>query len=339
MKPVIGITMGDAAGIGPELILKTLNDKKAYKECKPVVIGNYNLLNKLYIELRKKGLVASLNLIMIDSITKLKTSLNLSYPNILIYDDFRLNFEYMKIGQVNKECGKASILYLNKVVDLINRGIIDGTCSAPVNKEAINLAGYHYNGQTEFFTEITGAKKVVPLIIIDNIRIFQLTAHISLKQMLLSLNSEEIFKIILFADDSLRKIGIPAPRISIAGINPHAGENGLIGTEEIELFKPAIDRAKSEDININGPFPADSLFLRVKNGEFDCIITIYHDQATIAMKLLGIPITMTLGLPFIRTSVGHGTAYDLAGLYIADESIFKKSLKICAESIKKQIKI
>jgi 4-phospho-D-threonate 3-dehydrogenase / 4-phospho-D-erythronate 3-dehydrogenase len=335
MKPVIGITMGDAAGVGPELILKTLSDKEVYNECMPVVIGNYDLLNKLYIELRRRNIVADLNLIMIDSIAKLKSNLNSNYPNILIYDDFKLNFENIKMGQVNKECGKASILYLSKVVDLIARGLVDGTCSAPVNKEAINLAGYHYNGQTEFFTEITGAKKVVPLIIIGNIRMFQLTAHISLKQVLSSLNSSRIFETIVFADASLKKIGIRTPKISIAGINPHAGENGLLGTEEIEIFKPAIDQAKNKGININGPFPADSLFLRVKNGEFDCIITIYHDQATIAMKLLGIPITMTLGLPFIRTSVGHGTAYDIAGLYIADESIFKKSLIVCAESIKK----
>ena len=335
MKPVIGITMGDAAGVGPELILKTLSDKEVYNECMPVVIGNYDWLNKLYIELRRKNIVADLNLIMIDSCVKLKSNLNSNYPNILIYDDFKLNFENIKIGQVNKECGKASILYLSKVVDLIGRGLVDGTCSAPVNKEAINLAGYHYNGQTEYFTEITGAAKVVPLIIIDNIRMFQLTAHMPLKQVLSSLNSSQIFETIVFADASLKKIGIRTPKVSIAGINPHAGENGLLGTEEIEIFKPAIDQAKNKGININGPFPADSLFLRVKNGEFDCIITIYHDQATIAMKLLGIPTTMSLGLPFIRTSVGHGTAYDIAGLYIADESIFKKSLIVCAESIKK----
>ena len=335
MKPVIGITMGDAAGVGPELILKTLSDREVYNECMPVVIGNYDWLNKLYVELRKKNIVADLNLTMIDSIAKLKSNLNSNYPDILIYDDFKLNFENIKIGQVNKECGKASILYLSKVVDLIGRGLVDGTCSAPVNKEAINMAGYHYNGQTEYFTEITGAKKVVPLIIIDNIRMFQLTAHMPLKQVLSSLNSSQIFEIIVFADASLKKIGIRTPRISIAGINPHAGENGLLGTEEIEIFKPAIDQAKNKGININGPFPADSLFLRVKNGEFDCIITIYHDQATIAMKLLGIPITMSLGLPFIRTSVGQGTAYDIAGLYIADESVFKKSLIVCAESIKK----
>jgi 4-hydroxythreonine-4-phosphate dehydrogenase len=335
VKPVIGITMGDAAGVGPELILKTLSDKEVYSRCIPIVIGDYDWLNKLYIELHKKNIIANLNLILIDSITKLKENLNLNYPNILIYDDFKLNFENIKIGQVNKECGKASILYLSKVADLIGIGLVDGTCSAPVNKEAINLAGYHYNGQTEYFTEITGSKKVVPLIIIDNVRMFQLTAHMPLKQVLSLLNSNQIFEIIVFADNSLKKIGIQTPRISIAGVNPHAGENGLLGKEEIEIFKPAIDKAKNEGININGPFPADSLFLRVKNGEFDCIITIYHDQATIAMKLLGIPITMTLGLPFIRTSVGHGTAYDIAGLYIADESIFKKSLIVCAGSINK----
>lgn len=335
MKPVIGITMGDGAGISPELILKTLNDKEIFKKLTPVIIGNYELLNKLYFILRNKKIISDMNLVLIDSFEKLKNCIDYDYPNILIFDDFNINLSNIKIGQVNPECGKASILYLSKVVDLIRKGIIDGTCSAPANKEAINLAGYHYNGQTEYLTEITGSKKVVPLIIIDNIRMFQLTAHISLKQMLLSLNTKEIFEIIVFANESLKNIGIKIPKISIAGINPHAGENGLLGMEEIEIFKPAVEEAKRKGINVQGPLPADSLFLRVNKGEFDCIITIYHDQATIAMKLLGIPITMTLGLPFIRTSVGHGTAYDIAESYIADESIFKKSLMVCAESIKK----
>jgi 4-hydroxythreonine-4-phosphate dehydrogenase len=335
MKPIIGITMGDAAGIGPELILKTLSDSQVYNKCLPVVIGSYGWLNKLYVELHRKNKVSDLNLVLIDSAAKLKSNSSSSYPEVLIYDDFNLNFENIKVGQVNEECGKASVLYLSKVVDLIGEGLVDGTCSAPVNKEAMNMAGYHYNGQKEYFTEITGAKKVVPLIIIGNVRMFQMTAHISLKQMLSSLNSRQIFETIVFADDSLKNIGIENPRISIAGINPHAGENGLLGMEEIEVFKPAIEQAKNKGINVSGPFPADSLFLRVKDGEFDCIITIYHDQATIAMKLLGTPTTMTLGLPFIRTSVGHGTAYDIAGLHIADESVFKKSLIVCAESIKK----
>jgi 4-hydroxythreonine-4-phosphate dehydrogenase len=335
MKPVIGITMGDAAGISPELILKTLNDKEVFNKCIPVVIGNYELLNKLYFILRGKKIISDMNLVLVDSYEKLKACINSGNSDIPVFDDFDIDLSDIKIGRVNPVCGKASILYISKVADLIGEGIIDGTCSAPSNKEAINLSGYHFNGQTEYLAEITSSKKVVPLIIIDNIRMFQMTAHISLKQMLSSLNTKDIFEIIVFADESLKNIGIKAPKISIAGINPHAGENGLLGTEEIEIFKPAIEKAKNKGININGPFPADSLFLRVKDGEFDCIITIYHDQATIAMKLLGIPVTMTLGLPFIRTSVGHGTAYDIAGQYIADETVFKKSLMVCAESIKK----
>ncbi len=335
MKSVIGITMGDAAGISPELILKTLSDKKIFDICIPVIIGDFIVLKKTSSRLRNKKLIDDLSLIIVDSISELKMQLRLSYPSILVYDDFKLNLKNIEIGEVNKECGKAAILYLSKVVDLIKNGVIDGTCSAPVNKEAINLAGYHYNGQTEYLAEITNSTTIVPLIIINGIRIFQLTSHISLRDMLSSLDSKKIYNIIEFANISLKKIGISSPRISIAGINPHAGENGLLGREEIEIFKPAIDKAKKDGINIYGPFPADSLFLRARNGEFDCIVAIYHDQATIAMKLLGIPVTMTLGLPFIRTSVGHGTAYDIAGKDIADESIFKKSLKICAESINK----
>ncbi len=333
MKPVIGITMGDAAGIGPELILKTLNDREIYNICIPVIIGDFKILKKVNDRLSSKKLIDDLNLILVDSVSELEKHLGLIHPNVLLYDDFKLSLENIEIGKVNKECGKASILYLRKVTELINSRIIDGTCSAPANKEAINLAGYHYNGQTEYFAEITNTKVVVPLIIIDEIRIFQLTAHISLRNMLSTLNSEKIYDIIQFADISLKNIGISSPRVSIAGINPHAGENGLLGKEEIEIFKPAVDKAREMGINISGPLPADSLFPRARNGEFDCIITIYHDQATIAMKLLGIPVTMTLGLPFIRTSVGHGTAYDIAGMDIADESVFKKSLKICAESI------
>ncbi|MHB1276084.1 MAG: PdxA family dehydrogenase [Candidatus Humimicrobiaceae bacterium] len=335
MKPVIGITMGDAAGIGPELILKTLNEREIFDICIPIIIGNFVVLKKTNDRLKSRKLINDLNLVLCDSVSELKKQLELGYPFILVYDDFKLNLENIEIGKINKECGKGAILYLSKVIELIKSGIIDGTCSAPVNKEAINLAGYHYNGQTEYFAEITNTKVVVPLIIINEIRIFQLTAHISLRDMLSSLNSEKIYNIIIFADKSLKKIGIPYPRVSIAGVNPHAGENGLLGKEEIEIFKPAVDKAKRTGINIFGPLPADSLFPRARNGEFDCIITIYHDQSTIAMKLLGIPVTMTLGLPFIRTSVGHGTAYDIAGKDIADESVFKKSLKICAESIKK----
>ena len=335
MKPVVGITMGDPAGIGPEIILKSLNDKDIFRICHPIVIGSFDILSRYHKNLEESNSIGKMNLAKVDSILQLEEYKNLSYPNIIVYDDFKIDLSKISIGSIASESGEASVLYLKKVVKLIKDGVINGTCSAPVNKEAINLAGYHYNGQTEFFKELTKSKIVIPLIIIDNIRLFQLTSHISMKEMLFSLSTNKILNFINFTNNSLKNIGIQKPKISIAGINPHAGENGLLGTEEKEIIEPAVSKAQNLGIDIHGPFPVDSLFIRVKNGEFDSVITIYHDQATIAMKLLGTPVTMTLGLPFIRTSVGHGTAYDIAGKNIADESVFKKSLKICAESINK----
>lgn len=335
MKLTIGITMGDTAGIGPEIILKSLNDKKIHDLCSPIVIGDFFTLNKVKEILLDKGLIEDLNLIKISSIHELENNVVFRYPNIFIFDDFNLNLKNIKVGRVSRECGKASILFLKKVVELIDKKVVDGTVSAPVSKEAMNLAGYNYKGQTEFFAEVTNTNKVVPLIIIGNMRIFQLTAHISLREVLSSLTKERVLEVIRFSNDSLKRMGIKKPKVSIAGLNPHAGEGGLLGTEEVEIIKPAVKEAKKEGIDVCGPYPVDSLFVRVRGGEFDCIITIYHDQATIAMKLLGIPVTMTLGLPFIRTSVGHGTAFDIAGKGIADETVFKESIITCIKAAEK----
>jgi len=335
LKLTIGITMGDTAGIGPEIILKSLNDKKIHDLCSPIVIGDFFTLNKVKEILLDKGLIEDLNLIKISSIHELENNVVFRYPNIFIFDDFNLNLKNIKVGRVSRECGKASILFLKKVVELIDKKVVDGTVSAPVSKEAMNLAGYNYKGQTEFFAEVTNTNKVVPLIIIGNMRIFQLTAHISLREVLSSLTKERVLEVIRFSNDSLKRMGIKKPKVSIAGLNPHAGEGGLLGTEEVEIIKPAVKEAKKEGIDVCGPYPVDSLFVRVRGGEFDCIITIYHDQATIAMKLLGIPVTMTLGLPFIRTSVGHGTAFDIAGKGIADETVFKESIITCIKAAEK----
>lgn len=331
MKPYIGITMGDAAGIGPEIILKSL-DENLYKLCNPLIIGDFETLYNQKENLEDKGKTAKLNLVKICSVSELKACLGqMHFPDFLVFDDFNLNLDEIKIGAINARCGMASILFLKKVVNLIGQKVLDGTVSAPVNKEAANLAGYKFAGQTEFLAKLTGSSEVVPLIIIGNVRIFQLTAHISMRKFLDSLTKEMVLNIIRYSYKSLKEIGIGNPKISIAGLNPHAGENGLLGNEEIEILKPAVDSAKKEGIDVYGPFPVDSLFLRVKSGDFDCIITLYHDQATIAMKLLGTPVTLTLGLPFIRTSVGHGTAFNIAGKGIADGSAFKKSIITCAK--------
>lgn len=336
MKPRIGITMGDVAGIGPEIILKSFN-KDLYKNCNPLIIGDFETLNKLNQKLKNNNKIEEFNIIKVSSMSQIDNyQTNNFFPNIFVFDDFNLNLRNIKMGQVNALYGKASILFIEKVVKLIQNKILDGTVSAPTNKQSMNLAGYYFNGQTEYFANLTNTKEVYPLILIDDMVILQFTTHISMRDFLKSLTFEKVINVIRFADKSLKSIGYKDPKISIAGLNPHAGEHGLFGNEEIEIIYPAVDFLRKEGIKIFGPFPVDSLFIKLKDGEFDCIITLYHDQATIAMKLLGNPITLTLGLPFVRTSVGHGTAFDIAGKGKADASIFKQAIIKCSEFIRKK---
>jgi len=326
-RPIIAITMGDPAGIGPEIIIKTLSDASFYVKSKPVVIGVSEYLNK------------ALKIIDFRLLTSPISNLNDARFKFGIIDVLEINnsiYGGVKPGEVSEKGGAASVEAIKIAVDLILKGQAHAIVSAPANKESMKLAGCKFPGQTELLADLTGAKSVTTLIMISNVRIFQVTTHVSLKRAVEMINKTKVLETIKFADRCLKEMGIEAPRISIAGLNPHAGENGLFGDEEIREIAPAIKEAKKLGIAAFGPFPCDSLFIRNRDGEFDAICTMYHDQATIAMKLLGTSSTMAVGLPIIRTSVGHGTAFDIAYKGMADASAFKEALSTAISAANKR---
>ena len=327
-RPIIAITMGDPAGIGPEIIIKALSDPDFYIRSRPIVIGISKYLNQA-----KEVIKSKLKISSVSNIGEAK--FEFGTVDLLELEDGQYN-EIIP-GQLNEKAGKASIEAIKKAVDLILNGFAHATVSAPANKESMKLAGCKFSGQAELLAYLTGAKSVTTLIMIGNVRIFQVTTHVSLKRAIEMINKIKVLETIEFADRCLKEMGIKSPRISVAGLNPHAGENGLFGDEEVRVIVPAIKEAKKLKIGTFGPFPCDSLFIRNRNGEFDAICTMYHDQATIAMKLLGKPSTMTFGLPIIRTSVGHGTAFDIAYKGIADASVFKEALSTAISVAKKKI--
>jgi 4-hydroxythreonine-4-phosphate dehydrogenase len=326
-RPIIAITMGDPAGIGPEIIMKALSDPDFYNRSKPIVIGISKYLNQA-----KEIIGSKLKVTSISDIGE--AQFKFGVVDVLELEDDQYND--ILPGQLNEKAGKASIEAIKKAVDLVLNEFAHATVSAPANKESMKLAGCKFPGQTELLADLTGAKSVTTLIMIGNVRIFQVTAHVSLKRAIEMINKTKVLETIQFADMCLKEMGIESPRISIAGLNPHAGENGLFGDEEIREIVPAVEEAKKLGIAAFGPFPCDSLFIRNRDGEFDAICTMYHDQATIAMKLLGTPSTMVVGLPIIRTSVGHGTAFDIAYKGMADASVFKQALNTAISAAKKR---
>ena len=326
-RPIIAITMGDPAGIGPEIIIKALSDPDFYDRSRPVVIGIPKYLNQA-----KEVINSKLKITNISDIGEARFEFG-SIDVLKLEDD---QYNGILPGQLNEKAGKASIEAIKKAVDLILNGFAHATVSAPANKESMKLAGCKFPGQTELLADLTGAKSVTTLIMIGNVRIFQVTTHVSLKRAIEMINKTRVLETIQFADRCLKEMGVESPRISIAGLNPHAGENGLFGDEEVREIAPAIEEAKKLGIAAFGPFPCDSLFVRNRDGEFDAICTMYHDQASIAMKLLGTPSTMAVGLPIIRTSVGHGTAFDIAYKGMADASVFKQALNTAISAAKKK---
>jgi len=317
--PIVGITMGDPSGIGPEIIIKVLNNSIIYKRCKPVIIGSYDVVKKMakIVKCKKK-------------IVKLISFKDLSwdYKKISVIDLNNVDIDSHKFGILKPKYGTAAIEYIQKAFELINDGTIDATCSAPVNKEAMRLAGYKYAGQTELFGDLAKSKRFGLLIIAGPVKIFYVTNHVPLKNACEMIKKERVLDKIHLFNDALMELREERRRIFVSALNPHAGDGGALGTEEIDEIIPAIELAKAEGIWVEGPIPSDSMWVRVKNGESNAVLGMYHDQCNIAQKLLGfgVGITYEVGLPFVRTSVMHGTAFDIAGKGIADESTLTEAV-------------
>ncbi|THG89463.1 4-hydroxythreonine-4-phosphate dehydrogenase [Alkalihalobacillus alcalophilus ATCC 27647 = CGMCC 1.3604] len=314
-KPIIGITMGDAAGIGPEIIVKALNHEEVYNKCRPVVIGDAKILEKVQpiVEL-------DLEIHRVSAPEEAK----FEHGTIDVIDLDIVPFD-LPFGEVSAVAGDAAYQYLAKSVELAKEKRIDSICTAPLNKEALHKGGHLYPGHTEILAKLTDTEDFSMMLTTPNLKVIHLTTHMGLIEAIESINPERTYKVVKLAHDTLSKAGFDNPRIAVCGINPHAGENGLFGNgEEEEKLEPGIKKAQNEGMNVIGPLPADTLFFRAGRGDFDMVVACYHDQGHAPIKVMGIEdgVNITVGLKggIIRTSVDHGTAFDIAGKNIAAET-------------------
>jgi 4-hydroxythreonine-4-phosphate dehydrogenase len=323
-KPLLGMTMGDPAGIGPEVIVKALARPGVRRLCRPLVIGSMEVLAKT-----SRRLKAPIKLCRV-------SAEDLSGPagSIPVLDPLTQPLSDVPLGRVSKETGEAQARYVKEAVRLALAGSVAGIVTAPINKEAINLAGYRYPGHTELLAELTGAKEVGMMIVGGPLRFMFTTTHVAMRDLASSLTIDRVERAIRLCHQGLTRLfRIDRPRIAVAALNPHAGEGGLFGREEIEVIAPAIARAEALGYPARGPFPADTLIAQAAGGKYDAVVAMYHDQGLIALKLaaFGKSVNTTVGLPIIRTSVDHGTAYDIAGRGIADEGSLIEAIRLAAQ--------
>lgn len=325
-RPVIAITMGDAAGIGPEITLKALSDTNLKRSFRPVIIGDGAVLRKTAIDLGLR----------FDFVEFGEESGEKSEHTEIV--DLKNLAAGIAIGEDARVTGKASAEYIEAAVKLWSEGKIDAIATAPISKKAIALGGYDYPGHTEFLAELTSTREFAMSFFAEKLRVVLLSTHVSLRRAIELVKKDSLVTLIRFAHSQLSELLRKDARIAVAGLNPHASEGGMFGTEEADEITPAILECRDEhEIDVSGPFSPDTIFLRGFQGEFDAVIACYHDQATIAVKSLsfGSSVNVTLGLPLIRTSVDHGTAFDIAGKGIADASSMKAAINLAAELVRR----
>lgn len=322
-RPLIGITLGDPAGIGPEIIIGALNSPDIYKEARPLVIGETEILKRTI------------------SLIKSNTTLNLvSTPcegkyikgTIDLLDLENVDVSRFKLGEISREGGKASFEFIEKSVELAMNNKIDAIATAPINKESISAAGIPFVGHTEMYASLSKVTEPMTMFQVKNLRIFFLTRHVPLREACDLVTYEAVLGAIERADHALIRLGDKRRKLAVAGLNPHCGEHGLFGREEIDEIEPAVKKAKERGYNVEGPIPADSVFHQALCGRYDAVLSLYHDQGHIASKTLDFErtVSITLGLPFLRTSVDHGTAFDIAGKGIASSISMEEAIKWAA---------
>ena len=320
--PRIGITMGDPAGIGPEVVLKAVAEEEVRSVCIPVIIGDAQLLAHTA---RTLDLQSGYDIVRADEPFP-------EHSEPVIYHLGNIT-GFIEPGIESGAAGKAAGGYIEAAVELCAAGSIDAIATAPINKRALFLGGYSFPGHTEFFAHLTGAEEYAMAFVAGNLRIVLLSTHVPLSEAIRLVERDRVIDVINLTNRELQRWGIERPRIAVAALNPHGAEGGLFGVEEASEIMPAIDVARRDDINVQGPFSADTVFLRASRGEFDAVVACYHDQAMIPVKCLsfGEAVNVTLGLPFIRTSVDHGTAFDIAGKGLAEHSSMVAAIKLAAE--------
>jgi 4-hydroxythreonine-4-phosphate dehydrogenase len=325
LRPILAITLGDPAGIGPEVIVKALRHADIYGDCRPLVIGDQRILQRAAAWVG--GPALTLDLVTDPAAGRYTPGV------ITLLDLANADPAAIPPGKVTASAGGAAVAYVFTACDLAMAHKVDAVVTAPLNKEAMNLAGHHFAGHTELLAERTGASKVSMLLTGPKLRVVHVSTHVSLEEAIRRVTCKRVEEVIDLAYHSCVALGIPQPRIAVAGLNPHASEGGLFGEQEAREVIPAVQAARSRGLNVSDPLPGDTVFLRAVKGEFDIVVAMYHDQGHIPMKLLAFDsgVNVSIGLPILRTSVDHGTAFDIAGTGKASEESMLAAIEVAVQ--------
>jgi len=319
--PVIAITMGDPAGIGPEIAVKALLEKSIHEICKPLIVGDAVVFDQIITLLKLP--------VKVNAISKVADA-KFEFGTIDVFDLTITDITKLQFGKIDAMCGEASFQAVKKAIELAMAKEVDATVTGPINKKSINEAGHHFAGHTEIYAHFTGTKKYAMLLVEDHINVIHVSTHVSLRQACDLVKKERILQVIELLRNGLMQLGKTNLKIGVAGLNPHAGDSGLFGTEDEEEILPAVQEAKRLGYDVEGPVPPDTMFAKAAMGAYGGVVAMYHDQGHIPFKLAGFKwnaekqqmdsvkgVNITMGLPIIRTSVDHGTAFEIAGKGIA----------------------
>lgn len=321
MRPLIAVTIGDPAGIGPEIVVRALNKAEIYKHVRPLVIGSKKILERIAQAVDNKMSFNSVNS---------PEDGRYIHGIIDVLDIDNVNPEDVPLGVISAKAGLTAYDYIKKSIELAMAKKVDGVATAPIQKEAIHQAGIPYIGHTEMFKEITRSDRAVTMFHVNKMRIFFLSRHLSLIKACQYVTYEHVLDFINDCNAAMKQLGLPNGRMALAALNPHGGEKGLCGDEEVTVLDPAVKEAQKQGLNVFGPLPADSIFRLFEFDKCDAVLSLYHDQGHIAAKVHDLlkTVSVTVGLPFIRTSVDHGTAFDIAGKGIASSKSMEESILV-----------
>jgi len=318
--PLVAVTMGDPAGIGPEIIAKTFADPGFHARNRALVVGDAGMLERaahlLGVPLRINGIPEPED-----------AAFEPGTADVLQVGELPLDLPF---GELDARAGDAAFRYLERATRLAGAGRVAAIATAPLNKEAMHLAGHGYPGHTEILADLTGTQDYAMMLVTDELKVIHVSTHVSLREAIDRAQPERELAVIRLAHESLQKLGVERPRVAVAGLNPHAGENGLFGKEDLEKIRPAVKAALEEGVDASGPWAPDTVMMRARQGHFDVVVVQYHDQGHIPVKLMGFDtgVNVTVGLPFFRTSVDHGTAFDIAGTGKADHASLEAALDL-----------
>lgn len=323
-KPIIAVTMGDPAGIGPEIVAKSIADKATFDVARCIVIGDKKVMEKA-IEI----VGADLKVNVVES----PADGDYSYGVLNMIDLDNIDMSRFEYGKINAMCGQAAFDYIKKSIDITMDKQADAVATTPINKESLHAAEVDFIGHTEIFGALTGTADPLTMFETNGLRVFFLTRHKSLRDMLDDIKKDRIIDYVERCTDALRRLGVKEGTMAVAGLNPHSGEHGLFGWEEVKEIAPAVEELKERGFNVAGPVPADSVFHQAAQGRFNSVLSLYHDQGHIATKTLDFDrtISITNGMPILRTSVDHGTAFDIAGKGIAGAVSMEEAIRLAAK--------